>query len=128
MGLFSYKKVVHPVRTAERAVKRSATPKSLRGARRAATSAAHPVSSVEGATKAAVSRSVKGGHSQNSHGLAWYFGWGLAYFLVVAGPPWWAWTQHTWWGYVLAIVLGIVWTIPVAVFTVFVVVDKLRDA
>jgi hypothetical protein len=75
-----------------------------------------------------VSRSVGGGQRQTSHGLSWYLGWGLAGFLVIAGPPWWAWTQHTWWGYTLSVVLGVVWTIPLAVFAILGVVSSLRDA
>jgi hypothetical protein len=55
-------------------------------------------------------------------------GWGLAGFLLIAGPPWWAWTQHVWWGYVLAVVLGVVWTIPLTVMVGVWAVERLREA
>lgn len=58
MGLFSYKKVLHPVRTTRRAAVRAVTPKPVRKARRAVTTVRHPASSLEGAAKASLSRSV----------------------------------------------------------------------
>jgi hypothetical protein len=61
MGLFSYKKYVHPVRTARRAAVRSVTPKPIRNVRRAAITVRHPASSLEGAAKASLSRSVSRG-------------------------------------------------------------------
>ena len=61
MGLFSYKKYVHPVRTARRAAVRSVTSKPIRKVRRAAITVRHPASSLEGAAKANLSRSVSRG-------------------------------------------------------------------
>jgi hypothetical protein len=63
VGLFSYKKVVHPVRTTRRAAVRAVTPKPVRKARRAAITVRHPASSLEGAAKASLSRSVSGRRS-----------------------------------------------------------------
>jgi hypothetical protein len=69
VGLFSYKKVLHPARTTRRATVRAVTPKSLRKVRRAAITARHPASSLEGAAKASLSRSVlRGGRSRSRSG------------------------------------------------------------
>jgi hypothetical protein len=62
VGLSSYKKVLHPARTARRAAVRSVTPKPIRKARRAVTQVGHPLSSLEGAAKASVSRGVRPRH------------------------------------------------------------------
>lgn len=59
MGLFRYKRYVHPVRTAKRSAKRAVTPKPIRKVRRAATQITHPGSTLSGAAKAELSRSLK---------------------------------------------------------------------
>lgn len=58
MGLFSYKKALHPVRTTRRAAVRTITPKPVRKVRRAVTTVRHPVSLLEGTAKAELSRTV----------------------------------------------------------------------
>jgi len=58
VGLFSYKKMIHPVGTTRRATMRSVTPKPARKVRRAALTVRHPGSSLEGTAKASLSRSV----------------------------------------------------------------------
>jgi hypothetical protein len=66
MGLFAYKKVLHPVRTTRRAAVRAVTPKPVRKARRAVTTVRHPASSLEGAAKAQLSRTVSPSGSRKS--------------------------------------------------------------
>lgn len=82
MGLFGFKKVLHPVRTTRRAAFRAGTPKSVRKARRAATSVRHPASSLEGAAKASVSRTVSrsGGRGGSGGGL-----WAVLGVILVVG-------------------------------------------
>jgi Short C-terminal domain len=60
MGLFRYKRYVHPVRTAKRSAKRAVTPKPIRKVRRAVVQVRHPGSTLEGAAKAELSRALSG--------------------------------------------------------------------
>jgi hypothetical protein len=93
MGLFSYKKALHPVRTTRRAAVRALTPKPIRQARRAVTTVRHPVSSLEGAAKAELRRTVSGStrsaNSARSASAPNALGWGvLVAVLLVVGMIW----------------------------------------
>lgn len=54
--------------------------------------------------------------------------WGIFLYVLVAGaivgPPFLAWNQHVWWGYVLAVLLAVLWTIPATVVAIIAVVRK----
>jgi len=131
MGLFRYKRYVHPVRTARRAAVRTVTPKPVRKVRRAAITAAHPASSLEGATKAAVSRSVKtrkprGPKAKQQSGNGTLFAGAIAAVLCF-GPSVALWDEHVWWGYVAAVVVGIPLYPLGAVVVISVVANAVRS-
>jgi hypothetical protein len=116
MGLWGYKRYVHPARTARRAAVRSVTPKPVRKARRAVTTVRHPASSLEGATKAGVSRSVSrksrsrktnnGTNGTNRTGFVTFIVMLFAALLCFA-PSIWLWDKHAWWGYISAVAVGL---------------------
>ena len=84
MGLWGFKKVIHPVRTTKRSAKRALTPKPLRKVTRAATTVRHPASSLEGAAKASVSRTVsRSAPRRKSSGAGGV--WALLGTIVVVG-------------------------------------------
>ena len=68
LGLFGYKKLLHPVRTTRRAVTRPLTPKPARKALRAGMTVRHPASSLEGAAKASASRALSSGGRRGKGG------------------------------------------------------------